>query len=44
MRTLGTDTEMTKIILDIYVNIAKLVSLEVIGTKLLPQLVPYLMD
>lgn len=44
MRKLGTDTEMTKVILSLYENIAKAVSLEVIGTKLLPQLVPYLMD
>lgn len=36
MRPLGTDSDITTVILDIYENIAKLVSLEVIGTKLLP--------
>lgn len=44
MRSIGTDSEMTMVILDLYESIAKSVTLEVIGTKLLPQLIPYLMD
>lgn len=44
LKPLGTDRELNQIVLKIYQALAKTLSSDVVATKLLPQITPYLTD